>query len=166
MWHIAGPFFNEAQRVVIQRIEEILAKNNQAFFSPMRSGIVEKDGSNAQDIFGKDVYMMNICHGAIVVIDWVLPEGQEIWLVNPAREGGHAPIHGPLNIPDAGTMFEVGYYYACGKPIVLFTLRDRGTEKMNVMITRAAEGVVYGYSHLDSWLSNGYPLADWEGKVQ
>lgn len=64
---------------------------------------------------------------------------------------------GPIYTPDTGVVWEVGYAYALGIPVVLFARSEKS--KVNVMLSHAARGVCYGSHRLIDFLNTDIPCA-------
>ena len=113
--YIASPFFNPAQLAVVTRLELVLEAMGIMYFSP-RSGGTLKDMSKDEmanrkkAIFDDNIAQMDSCTHMIACIE-------------------HR---------DTGTSFEIGYYYAKGKPVCLFA-DDIG--QVNVMLAECASSV-------------------------
>ena len=96
----------------------------------------------------------------LAVVDWALPYPQSIRLCSEELD---INVDGPqvlknipsLNIPDCGTVWELGVKYcalAAGPRIFLFTERPPGG-KMNIMLAQCADGVIYGLPKLKEFLN-------------
>jgi hypothetical protein len=81
-----------------------------------------------------------------------------------------APIGGPLNLPDTGTVWEMGFAYAVNMfsrrmDIYGFTTRPR-TDKLNLMLTKSCKGVISGLEELTKFLKGEESVAKpWEGHI-
>ena len=110
--YIAGPFFNKEELQFVKEIELQLKSNNINFFSPRKEGIL-KDMSEEDrlkkmnDIFNKNISEMKECTHMIANID---------------------------NF-DTGTMFEIGFFHALGKPVFTISNHNYG---LNIMIRNAS----------------------------
>lgn len=112
LWYIAGPFFNPAQVAVIESIEQAFVAADVAAFSPRlcdenKKGPPTPEG--AAVIFDRNVKGLLKCSHLLAVLDWKLQEGYQI-RVGRQRDESWQPLVevGPLNIPDSGTVFEMG----------------------------------------------------------
>ncbi|KAB7791121.1 nucleoside 2-deoxyribosyltransferase [Bifidobacterium leontopitheci] len=56
---------------------------------------------------------------------------------------------------DTGTMFEVGFAYALGKPVYGYYEGLRGTDRINLMISQSVSMVFAGPADLARWLETG-----------
>lgn len=110
--YIAAPFFNEDQVKIVESIEAALDKAGIEYFSPRSAGTLMAMSKGEQALRRRDIYMGNItamenCTHMVACIEH----------------------------KDTGTTFEIGYYAAIKRPIVLFHA-DPG--RVNVMLAEAA----------------------------
>lgn len=163
--YLAGPFFNAAQIELIKNVETILEMANIPHFSPRKLGLNSNPSSTkptpeqAANIFKADY--QEICRSThvLAVVDWALPVGQSIHCC--FDDGRRGPS---LNIPDSGTVWEMGCAYALRVPVILFTANP--SKQMNLMLTQSAKGCIYGLDHLSSWAGGGLDptyLEGWKG---
>lgn len=186
--YLAGPFFNAAQVRLMESIELILTDAGIGFFSPRLASKKENEGpldpASCDKIFAANVQGMLDCTDMLAVIDWVMPEGVQVRIVEPDPEyvvqtmvPGPAPGQvmsldncrgtlksGPLNIPDAGTCFEMGFAFGhtrCMEAdrdkhirLWIFTIRSPN-QPVNLMLTRAARGVIHGLDSLQKFVAGG-----------
>ena len=110
--YIAAPFFNPEQLTLVRAIEHTLWKLDIPFYSPRSEGIL--DNMNMEEkkksktvIYNTNVNAMDDCTSMIACIE----------------------------DRDTGTIFEVGYFAAQKKDIVLFLL---DASKVSVMLAEAA----------------------------
>lgn len=111
--YIAGPFFNDDQVKVIQRIEMLLKDKGINYFSPRSEGVLldlnEVDRQAAKhDIYLKNVEMICECDHMIAVID----------------------------DRDIGTIWEMGYATALQIPVTTMSNKDYG---LNVMLAESVK---------------------------
>lgn len=125
MIYIAGPFFNDYQTSIIEKIKKTLEDLGIEYFSPKdKNKNVEKLPDEKigkefrQKIFIDNCMGMKDCNAAIAVIDDF----------------------------DKGTIWEMGYLYAIGKPTIAFTdFPDRG---LNIMLQESVVGFAKGFDDL------------------
>jgi nucleoside 2-deoxyribosyltransferase len=161
-FYLAAPFFNPAQARMVERIESLFAQKGVDLFSPRQTDHNRKKELNDQDaieIFSNNVAGVKTCSHMLAVLDWAnLPE-IEIWtLKHTLISTCVAPPHvqteklgQPLNLPDTGTVWEMGAAFVLEKPIIGFTLRKPG-DKVNIMLTQCLRGVIYGFDDLINFL--------------
>lgn len=110
--YIAAPFFTPEQLAIVERVEGILDSHGIPYFSPRSGGVLksmskEEQAKTKKQIFDSNIYEMDDCDHMIACVE-------------------HR---------DTGTSFEIGYYYAKGKPITLFA---DDANRINVMLAEAA----------------------------
>lgn len=113
--YIAAPFFNEDQLDIVERVENFLINNGIDFFSPRSGGVLKNMKKSDQaktknEIFDSNIKNMDECTHMIACVEH----------------------------KDTGTNFEIGYFYAKEKPIVLFSEKI-GT--VNIMLAESAISV-------------------------
>lgn len=109
--YIAAPFFNDVQLNIVESIKAKLKSERVEFFSPKDESMF-KQGDNPKDILDLNCKAIQDAPYIIVVTD----------------------------DKDVGTIWEAGYAYAIGKPIIYLWLGYDRTMKFNIML--AASGVV------------------------
>lgn len=173
-FYLAGPFFNPAQVELIRKIEVAFCDAGVAFFSPRLTGENAKKVLTDEDaaaIYGNNLIGMESCSHMLAVLDWVMPESKKIFVCDLKDLGGEiqgctnyaVPVGNALNIPDAGTVFEMGYYAANNRPIYIYTERPPEAA-MNVMLTQCSRGVIRGQEMLKMFLNRGQ--IDWSQAVR
>jgi len=166
--YLAGPFFNSAQIEIVKSIENIFDRYEVPHFSPRKLGLnaqpttTKPTPEQAADIFKNDY--QEICRSThvLAIVDWALPEGQSIHL---HRNGTPEIIGPPLNIPDSGTVWEMGCAYALRVPVILFT--HNPSKNMNLMLTQSAKGCIYGFDALHLFAESRFNpsfLEGWKGE--
>jgi len=104
--YIAGPFFNEYELGIINRIKYILDTYRYEYFSPKDELIFKPGVTTPEDILRANVRGLMAADLLIVVTD----------------------------NKDPGTMFEAGWAYAKGIPIIYMWLTGTKDQKFNVML--------------------------------
>ena len=191
-WYLAAPFFNPAQIALVEQIEAAFKMYDVQLFSP-RQHPANKPGHVLSDEDARDIFQRNWeailgCTDMIAVVDWLLPPGHELYVLGwaaeqeiispaPLQGSGQKPIGplrgqkiaGPLNIPDTGTVWEMGAAFGEGAiDIFMFTTRPP-TAALNVMLSQGAKGVFAGIEELNAFLSSGCNrglVGGWKGKHQ
>jgi hypothetical protein len=132
--YIAGPFFNDPQREIIARIEDLLTSMSIGFYSPrLHSGSADftpeqrKDPKCWQRIYESNVKQMHVCGIVLAVIEYALPPNCGLYsignyepvpplVIRKDLPGGRervttftAQTFGRVEIPDLGTAWEMGY---------------------------------------------------------
>jgi len=116
--YIAAPFFNEKQLEIVEQIKLILMEDNIIYFSP-------KDESMFKQGDDPSVILESNC---IAICD-----SQFMIAVTDDK--------------DVGTMWESGFAYADGIPIVYLWLGYKPGMKFNIMLA-ASGAVAHSYSEL------------------
>lgn len=165
--YIAAPFFNEPQNDLVDRIETLFDGHGITYFSPRKLGKQKIDSAEtAREVFLADVVAIDECRFLLAVLDWILPSNQYTAVMKRshsletlARDSDAIPTQMEIrttdqalceiNIPDAGTVFEMGYAYARKKPVIAYKHLDGG--KLNIMLTQSTIGVLRGIHELKSW---------------
>lgn len=136
--YLAGPFFTEAQKQVVRKVESLLGVYGIPFFSPMHEGVlVDMDPvqkAMALDrIFAKNVEELDACSAVVAIVD-----GR-----------------------DTGTVWELGYSYCLkgffrptrrGIPTIM-TFSQEGYG-LNVMIQKCVDAHARSWDELDSVVSH------------
>lgn len=183
--YLAGPFFNAAQIEIIQRIESALCRlpgpsGTFSFFSPRSQPLNANptgkvgplDTAKAQDVFKKDYLEITRSTIVLAVMDWALPEGKEVRMVDMFRqetENGESlewgiPCSGPIKLPDSGTVWEMGCAYALRVPTYIFT--QDPAARVNLMLSQSCKGVLYGWDALERWVASEFTegAEPWKGE--
>jgi len=130
--YIAAPFFNPEQLEIVSGVESILTASGIDFFSPRSAGILKDMSKDEQKQTKKEIYdgniqEMNNCTHMIACVEH----------------------------KDQGTTFEIGFYAAENKPIVLFSEKI-GT--VNVMLAEAAFSICDLVENLPLSLDGKYTI--------
>jgi nucleoside 2-deoxyribosyltransferase len=112
IFYIAGPFFNPDQLALIADIEKTFDLAGVKYFSPRLCDENKKgppDKAGAEKIYERNSRNLLFCTHILAVVDWKLPIGDQIYLLRQApAEPEPFPVGQPLNIPDSGTVWEMG----------------------------------------------------------
>jgi nucleoside 2-deoxyribosyltransferase len=165
--YLAGPFFNEEQIKWMEWLESTCDKYNVPYFSPRLHGynldLENPTPENRKLVFRSDVEGAYGCGAVLASLDWLLPIGQFsdetpdfiqqcTW---GDDEYGWIPIEDKdLNIPDTGTVFEVGMMY--GMNLIYNMMMDcegenttaiiayltKPTKLVNLMITDSVDAIL------------------------
>ena len=173
-FYIAAPFFNPRQVALVQMIEEGMRECGIRFFTPRDQDANKQPGPvdvhRAPVIFQENYRAMLRADAVLAVADWLMPEGQEL----RAIKNGHnaytfEKVSPPLNLPDTGTVWEMGAMYALGKKVYIYTERPP-EQGLNLMLTQGARGIVRGPEGLLRFFRGGRineeALEQWIGKNQ
>ncbi|KFJ01311.1 nucleoside 2-deoxyribosyltransferase [Bifidobacterium stellenboschense] len=124
-FYVAGPFFDPEQAHSMEHLEQVLEDHGKTLFKPRFASQIEEVGP--EGCFTDDI-------GGIDAADAVIAN---------------------LMDEDAGTMFEIGYAYALGKPV--YGYRDELTpmDRVNLMVAQAVKAVFNGPEDLAKYLETG-----------
>lgn len=172
----AAPFFNQPERDVCSRVEAMAdAAPRVKLFSPRRDGgNANRQGdvkSNAKAIYDENLRALLYTQEIIAWLDRPQLAGQAIMLceqVNPLGvQAGNPPLweakRGPLEQPDIGTVWELGFaashnYCTDFDEIQIVGFTERTPEqwaarKGNVMIGQCLHGMICGWEQLAAYLN-------------
>lgn len=160
-FYLAAPFFNQAQVDLCQKIELAFVDHCVPLFSPRsqhgnKTTKIETP-AQAAEVFKVNAENIDDCDFLFAVVDWLLPPGQEVRVLGSRYsdvENDSRTVYesGPLNIPDAGTVWEMGYAYAKGIPVLILNLEQT---KLNIMLSQSAKGCIEGLAGLNAFLNQG-----------
>lgn len=168
-WYLAGPFFNHAQLALIQRLERAFEDHQIECFSPrLQHG--EKPtpietANQAQQVFAENARALKACRGVVAVVDWTTVGSVCIRAGIDRADGTFETVRGePINLPDTGTVWEMGVAYAYNRPVVMYTERPVHA-KLNIMLTQSCLGVARSEKQLMEFLTNeqARTLDTWKG---
>lgn len=130
--YIAAPFFNEQQLLIVQKVENILLSYDIDCFSPRSEGILkdmtkQQQKNNRKHIYDSNIKHMNDCTHMLACVEY----------------------------KDTGTIFEIGYYAAKEKPIVLFS---ENLNTVNVMLAQSASSICDNFDKLVFSLDGSYSV--------
>ncbi len=124
-FYVAGPFFNPEQTASMERLEQVLADHGKSMFKPRFASVIEEVG----------------------------PEGCFADDTRGIREA--RAVIANLIDEDSGTMFEIGYAHALGKPVYGYLEGLDENSHVNLMIAQSVEMVFAGPDDLAHWLETG-----------
>lgn len=162
--YLAGPFFSDAQVERLRIVREALAANPTIgyVFEPMQhqnQAIVDKYGEGDLQkamhtkqwqtaTFDSDVRQINQADVIVAVLDFDIENGNQR--------------------PDEGTMWEIGYGHAKGKPVVMIQFDEESNEPLNLMLTMYTayfRGAAQIKQELQSYDFNALPFIETEREV-
>lgn len=162
--YIAAPLFNSAQINLIQRIEDRLDKCGIPYFSPriesepfMPLPQDRKNASAWEPVFDCNIRGLRDSSILLAVLNYSLPEEQQVGLASYVEEPFEHHVRmasfKPLELPDTGTIWEMGYFLGKGKIVVGFH-PEKKAEHLNVMLTHGCDGLISGWNNLDGFFMN------------
>lgn len=130
--YLAGPFFNNEQRIVAATIEQYAEDSKLDYFSPRLRCCCPPDAPFTQRVVSFDMNCKAI-------------EGSDLVLAR-------------IDDFDPGTMWEIGYAFAHKRPVYAYTtVEGRG---LNLMLAQSCSGFLRGFEEISNFLGkNG--LVDW-----
>lgn len=138
--YLAGPFFTPEQIIIIDTLANSCTKLGFNLFNPKEDCIFDKDLQNSKEIFETNIHNINTCDYLLAVTDG----------------------------KDPGTLFECGYAYRAGVPIIYVWLENNGG-KFNIMLNESAYAVCLSYTQvlecLNKILNNEQQLA-YKGEME
>lgn len=141
--YLAGPFFDDQQLALIQKVEGALHNNPTvaSFFSPRlgASDTADDVGSArwAKATFDEDIKEIKAAQVVVAILDY--PHGN----------------------PDSGTAFEIGYAFHQSIPLVL--LQTSPNTPVNIMISQASQAFLTQVSQLASYDFDHLPAISYQG---
>jgi len=154
--YLAGPFFNSAQVELMATIEGAVAAAGFKAFSPrLHARQLGKGATPEQqrDTFDDDLVGLQEAGVVLAVLDWKLPDTErvlkEYWTNREGKLAWRSSEDTILNIPDSGTVWEMGYAFSRNIPVVGFTENPRA---VNLMLMQSCLGVVVGLKKLEEML--------------
>jgi nucleoside 2-deoxyribosyltransferase len=160
---IASPLFNPFQHGIIGRIEDLCIAKGIEFYSARKDsepfvpkGEDKKNPDAWDKVFQNNEEGLQACHIMIAVLGYALPENQKFGL---ATGVDHSFEHGVrmadfkhVEIPDSGTVWEMGYFRALGKPVIGFH-PTRRADDINLMLTHGCDGLISGWDSLTDFFT-------------
>lgn len=117
--YLAGPFFNPPQKDAALHVANLCSLCGCNFFSPLLAGGGPiKSPEHAAEVYARNCRELNRSAVVLVQLEWLLPESQRVHVIQErsALGEGLMVVSPPLNIPDSGTVWELGYA-ACLKEV-------------------------------------------------
>jgi nucleoside 2-deoxyribosyltransferase len=136
--YLASPFFTEDHLCRLHKVERILDEKFQMVFSPRKA---QYEGLE----FGS--------------LDW----RTEVFLNNQKHIDGADVVVAIYDKEDAGTMWEIGYAYGKGKPVVVF--QEDTYEPVNLMISDSLHAYIGGFDELKAYDFDSLKPSVFKGEV-
>lgn len=141
--YLASPFFKEDQIERISYIEQVLDENNIQYFSPRKEFVVKPDATKEDRKKG----FLGNCNA--------IDNSSYIIAVTDGK--------------DMGTIWECGYAYGQGKPIIYFA-ETLGDNPFNLMLAESGITVCKSREELNHTLHNLiydiFPLDNYKGDIE
>lgn len=133
--YFAAPFFNPDQVALNDSlIKAIESVEGVSVWAPQRDGILcPKDASEEvrHKVFCLDAEQISACQCMVAVLDYL---GADLCRIPDTQESASVVDLPHINLPDAGTVWEMGYAYSVGLPILGFSTSGSG---FNLMLSQS-----------------------------
>lgn len=157
--YIAGPLFNQQQVAILEQIETILTETNHTYYSPrLDSGsdkLTPEDKKvfeNWTPVFKSNEQALWECDAMIAVVEYAMSDDTQLGIAADVQQGeGWCDVSSftQVELPDSGTVWEMGYMRCMGKPIIIFHSGEL-TSKLNLMLIHGVDEVILGFDNLRS----------------
>lgn len=127
-FYLASPFFNDEQRERMALVLDTLRDRGYVVYAPFEHGIVaaEEDSDTIYKTFMSNVEAIQSSHRVLAITDG----------------------------KDMGTIWEAGYAYGIGKPVVYYA-ETLGKNPFNLMLSESGIGILKSYDALREAADNG-----------
>ena len=166
--YLAGPFFNEVQEQHAISLRDSLRANGYIVYAPVSEKWEEGSRISPQEIFGRNIRWMLQCDYALCQLDYPLLKNQKLGLdtYSVHADTKEISVHKTeIDLPDSGTIWEMGFLFAQGKTIIGYYAETKKKRKLNLMLVNALNGFVD--DPLDMFQKNCIvvsALIEWEGE--
>jgi nucleoside 2-deoxyribosyltransferase len=136
---LAGPFFNEPCKIVLNNLLYFLENQGHKVFCAMRDGaLVPKDAPEEirNKYFLLDFNKVVWCDCMVALLSYPLPIEQTLCLKTSTPDGTNLKN---MVLPDMGTVFEIGCAYGLSKPVIGYVIDPI---ELNLMLTQSCCTVV------------------------
>lgn len=163
--YIAGPLFNPVQHATLEWMETTLTALRLPFYSPrLHSGSAELTPEQRQDpaawlrVFYRNLDELHTCDLLFAVLTYGMEPGRKLRICQHAQEDeAFEPFIleqlPSIAIPDTGTVWEMGYFRALGKPIVGYY--EERPKALNLMLAHGTQGVLCTRLNAERFFSKG-----------
>ena len=172
MIYLAGPFFNEVQEASAWKLIALCKDHKIEYFAPIEQDSIKiKTPEQAQKVFDSNTKNIEECEIILAQLEWLMPEHHELRVVKNigVQDSVSFLIESPpLNLPDTGTVFEMGAGFLAGKEIIGYMTKPQ--EKLNLMLAQSCDGFLKGWSQIEAYLASGClkscTVNRWVGEIQ
>ncbi len=168
LWYLAGPFFNVPQKLWAERIRDLVIGADRHYYAPVEHMFQEgiHDKSKATKVFNDNQENLIRANVVLCQLDWLLEDDSELRVIRMQQGTLKSVLSSKLNIPDAGTLWEMGYACALRNsrnsqlritaqgPAVIGYVSQK-TEKLNLMLARSCDGFYNGEDELIRFIFDG-----------
>ena len=122
--YLAGPFFDDQQLETVERVEQICEAVKVKCNSPRKFLVLKPKAcwEERRLVFRDNLLKLQSSEIVLACLDGM----------------------------DAGTLWEMGYAYAIGRPVVAFSANEM--HKVNVMLAQGCRGFLYGLQAVEEFL--------------
>jgi nucleoside 2-deoxyribosyltransferase len=164
--YLAGPFFNEIQKSWATHLAKELRERGYKIFAPVDEIYNQEMQKSARHIFNRNLLWMSESGLVLAQLDYPLDGKEKLAVVNEVNDSEFNSIaynYKPVSMPDCGTVWEMGWAYQRGIPIIGYT--SKPVVEINLMLAEC----LYGYidNPLDVFTEGGILhnlIKKWEGK--
>ena len=164
--YLAGPFFNPRQKEAAELVASLAKAAGWDFYAPVLNAYQGKidDSCKARKVFLDNVARLGWADIVLAHLDWLTPTSLEVRVVSRAKEEPEnselfRAVSNPLNVPDAGTVWELGYAFcrkqAGVRPFTLIGYTFMPGFELNLMLSRSLDGFLRGSSQVKEFLKTG-----------
>lgn len=139
--YLAGPFFNPIQEEHAKRLARTLEMRGYEIFAPVQQPWKEGSIISPEYIFKRNLLWMQECNFALCQLDYPMLSYQTLCICEENQEEPEEENwHKVIQLPDAGTVWEMGYLYALHKCIIGYCAEK--TDSINLMLAQCLTGYV------------------------
>lgn len=166
--YIAGPLFNTQQVSILETIEDLAEQFKLSYYSPRihsgSSNMTAEDRKSFEawdKVFKSNEEELRDCRMLICVLNYALPTTHKLVMkvehtdipVDPKADITVNVKEFPIELPDSGTVWEMGYYRACMRPLPVIGYHDDEVPKsLNLMLSHGCDYLVCGSAELSQFL--------------
>lgn len=177
---IASPLFNPQQMLVIDGIEQLLHSRQLEYYSARHDseshvpkGDDKKKPEAWNGVFRNNEEGLRDCDIMIAVLSYALaPDcmmgtGEMINFSHQKNLPTQVVMNSfkPLELPDSGTVWEMGYFRALDKIVIGFHPEKRG-DHLNLMLTHGCDGLISGWDNLSKFIGSMNPVMSCGERLQ
>jgi nucleoside 2-deoxyribosyltransferase len=169
--YIAAPCFNRLLFPVLSTIEVALTEHNVPFFSPRleltkhlpsKKDLRQNNPEAWKAVYNANLIGMRDCDWCLAVLHYPLAKNQRLSIMT--HEAGTLDKDDKfhvlgINTPDMDTFLSMGWMSAFGKPVIGFRY-DQPIEDLSVMASETCDGMITGFSDLDTFLRGSNLVQD------
>ena len=134
--YLGGPFFNEQQESWAIYLAYQLRERGFKVYAPVDEKWEEGSKKTANEIFIRNLQWMLHSKMMLAQMDYPIEPPNVLALVNT-----NDWLYETINMPDSGTVWEMGYMYAQGKPVIGYTAKP--VSQINLMLSECLDGFCF-----------------------